>query len=491
MYVLSLRLSVNPAFETLTGYNNSEALGQNIQFLVYGEENSDFFENIINNIRKDGLWKGRIKNKREDGVTFHSDATISPVKDETGEISHYVSVQRDVTNEIQMEIRLRQAQKMEAIGTLAGGIAHDFNNILSAIIGYNDLAMCDAIGNPEILSKLGKVSEAGQRASDLVGHILSFSRRTEESRHPLPIQPVIREALKLLHGSLPATIEIRCNINKDCGVVLADTTQVHQVLMNLCTNAFHAMRQEGGVLDVSMSEVNIENEKLGSTLNLKDKTYIKLTVKDSGHGMSKEVMERIFDPYFTTKEMGEGTGLGLSTVHGIIQSHDGAITLNSEVGKGSAFHVYLPVYVEEVAVKNNMDIDDIQPQGSERILLIDDEEAIVNLEKISLSRLGYSVHEFTSSIEALNVFDHNPEKFDVVVSDLTMPKMTGDLLAKKVQAIKPNTPFILCTGSIEAFTKCYHGEESGIHHIVKKPATNNAIAKAIRQVVDRIETNHS
>ncbi len=382
-----------------------------------------------------------------------------------------------------LEIQLQQAYKMESIGTLAGGIAHDFNNILSPIILHTELVLEDISEKDHLRLSLEEILRASMRAKDLVKQILTFSRQTEQERIPLIINPVVKEALKLLRSSLPSTIEIRQNIEAKVGVVLADPTQIHQILMNIGTNAANAMRERGGVLEVSLVDVDLHSDDTDHAFDLEPGQYIKLTVSDTGHGIEPAIMDKIFDPYFTTQEKGKGTGLGLSVVHGIVKTHGGHISVYSEPDKGTRFDVYLPLF----------DLTDIKAETvspeklatcDEHILLVDDEKQIVDVVQQMLERLGYQVTVRTSSIEALEVFRASMDKFDLVITDLTMPNMTGDKLAGELMNIRPDIPIILCTGFSERMTK-KRAESLGIKGFLMKPIVTSDLAKLIREVIDK------
>jgi|GEM_PF-800541 len=381
---------------------------------------------------------------------------------------------------LRIQAQLQQAQKMEAIGTLAGGIAHDFNNILSAVIGYTEIVLGDiAEGSPQHRN-LQEVLKAGNRARDLVNQILMFSRQTEKELKPVQINQIVIETLKLLRASLPTTIRIEPNLHSN-SAVLADPTQIHQVMMNLCTNASHAMREKGGQLKIELSDIDLDGSFIDQHPYLSAGTYINLRVSDTGHGMEAKVTDRIFDPFFTTKERGEGTGMGLAVVLGIVKSHGGTITVSSNVDQGSSFDVFLPVIEREANAQIRPKI--IMPTGTEHILFVDDEKSLVDLGFQILERLGYDVTTRTSSVEALELFMAQPDKFDLVITDMTMPNMTGDELAAKLMAIRADIPVILCTGYSERISKD-KAQGIGIKEFVLKPIIMSDMAITVRKVLD-------
>ena len=390
---------------------------------------------------------------------------------------------RDMTPQKKLEAQLQRAQKMEAVATLAGGIAHDFNNILAAIIGYTELARLEAAEGSPLKAKLDQLLKAGDRAKDLVKQILSFSRQSEVGKRPLHITPIIKEALKLLRASIPTTIEIRQNFKEGSGMVLADATQMHQVLMNLCTNAAHAMQENGGMLEVSLVDVDLDANAAAQYADLKPGPYVRLTVSDTGHGMDRATTERIFDPYFTTKDKSTGTGLGLAVTHGIIKSHRGNISVYSEPGKGTSFHVLLPKVPTSDVEKPKPSKPIPKGKGSERILFVDDEQVLLNVGQQMLEHLGYKVDITTSSIEALELFKRQPAAYDLVITDMTMPKMTGDALARELLRIRPDIPVILCTGFSEQITE-EKAKTLGIRAFFMKPILMRPIAETIRKVLD-------
>jgi len=380
----------------------------------------------------------------KDNRSYH--VSHSPIIHADGSVS-MLTLFKDTTDLLKMETQLRQAQKMEAIGNLAGGIAHDFNNILFPIVAYTELMLPEAPEDSLLRERLNRVLNAAMRARDLVKQILTFSRQKEQALRPLQIQLVLREALKLIHATLPSTIEIVQKIDKQCGMVMADPTQIHQVVMNLITNAHHAMEETGGKLNVTLKEIELKAEAI-KKIAVSPGLYACITVADTGIGMDQSVTERIFDPYFTTKEEDKGTGLGLAVVHGIVASYEGHINVYSEPGAGTEFQVCLPIIRKQGAtggVKASVPLK----KGNESVLLVDDQEDVISLLKEILVTLGYRVTAYTGSLEALEAFRTNPDSFDIVLTDMTMPKMTGNILAQKIMAIKPDMPVILCTGFSE------------------------------------------
>ena len=377
----------------------------------------------------------------------------------------------------QRTAELQQAQKLEAIGTLAGGIAHDFNNILSAILGYTEMAKGDLPADSQAVRDLEKVVKAGNRAADLVKQLLTFSRQGEQELRPVQIHYIIKEALKLLHASIPSTIEIRQDIDSSCAPILADPTQIHQILLNLCTNAKHAMLEKGGILSVSLSQIEVPEAGLG----IKGGTYLTLRVSDTGYGMDRDTMAKIFDPFFTTKARGEGTGLGLAVVHGIVTKLGGQITVASEPDKGTVFQLYFPVVNIEEPVNQE---DSAQVRGGkERILVVDDEAELAEMVQRMLADIGYDAIAFTDSVEALHEFIGNADGYDLVITDMTMPLITGAELARRILAVKPGLPIILCTGFSEIMDE-KKAKEMGIREYIMKPVIKSELTKIVRTVLD-------
>lgn len=474
----------NPKALRILGYPSEQLLNMPFDHLIHPEERYPVLQKQRKTIDQKGEpFTGifRIKNGRGEELWVHLNAVAL-----TWEGSPAVlNILRDITPQKKMEAQLMQAQKMEAIGTLAGGIAHDFNNILSAILGYAELTSLDVPEGTKARDNLDQVIRAGNRAKELVQEILTFSRQRDHQRKQVYVGPLVKETLKLLRASLPSTIEIRSSIEKDIGTVEADPSQIHQVIMNLCTNAGHAMREKGGVLDVSMSHMTLEPGDGPVNSTGAPVKYLKLTVADTGHGMDKKTVARIFEPYFSTKEPGEGTGLGLAVVHGIVKSLGGAVTVQSTPGKGSVFTVHLPLLnAQETAVAHLA--AEPPPKGGERVLVVDDEADLVNMTKQMLERLGYEVMGFSSSPEALEAFRLHKDSFDLVISDMTMPQMTGDKLVKELTEIRPDIPVILCTGHSERLSE-EKAAKLGIARLVKKPIQFQTLASAVRGALDTVK----
>jgi len=402
-----------------------------------------------------------------------------------------LTIARDISERIQsdkekakLRSQLRQAQKMEAIGTLAGGIAHDFNNILQSIFGYTEIAGIQVAQGKNPQEALDNIMTASQRAKGLINQILSFSRQTEQEKQPVQVNLIVKEVLKLIRASLPATVEISGkNLNHNA-VVEADPIQIHQVMMNLCSNAHHAMRETGGKLEVSLMTTDIDGSKAAQLGGIKPGPYLELRIQDSGHGIPREYIDRIFDPYFTSKEKGEGTGLGLAVVHGIVSSHGGAITVESKIGDGTTFHVLFPERLADTPSGERF-----QPSspdtytGHEHILFVDDEPALVEIGQEILTTLGYQVETTTSSQDAIERFKAAPDRFDLIISDLTMPKITGDDLAREAMRIRPDIPVILFTGYSDIMSR-EKFVALGIKDCLMKPLTRKDLAESIRRVLD-------
>ncbi len=421
--------------------------------------------------------------RRKDGEKVTVTVTAAPVpgEDMTGDFLAIRGTMRDITEKKKLQRQLEQAQKMEAIGTLAGGIAHGFNNILAVILGYIELSLDEMQGDTPLRRNIERVRIAAERGRELVNQILTFSRRGAQERKPLRIANIITEALKLLRSSLPSTIEIRQDITAASGIALANATQVQQVVMNLCTNAAHAMREKGGLLEVGLHEVYLDEASAAAYNGIGPGPYLRLSVSDTGHGIEPEIMKRIFEPYFTTKKHGEGTGMGLAVTHGIVKSHGGDVAVYSEPGRVTTFRVLLPAV--EGTVEAGAREKETPPEGKgQHILFVDDEKSLVDVGERLLKKLGYRVTAGNSSLEALELFRAGPGGFDLVITDLTMPNMTGVQLTRELKRIQPDIPIILCTGFSEAIT-ADQIQQLGIRKLLLKPVNILNLAKAIQKVL--------
>ena len=381
-----------------------------------------------------------------------------------------------------LQAQLRKAQKMEAIGTLAGGIAHDFNNILTPISGYTELALGKIPEDSKARTNLEQVLIAVQRAKSLVQQILTFGRQEDQQRCSLEIQSIIKEALKLLRASLPSTIEIRSSFNSESKII-ADPTQIHQVMLNLCTNAHHAMRENGGILDIRVDDMDLTQQGLINLPELKPDHYVCLTISDTGNGMTRDVLDRIFDPYFTTKPDGEGTGMGLSVVHGIVKGHGGHIMVESKPGKGSTFKIFFPKHQDKVPQNDLLNNSAPLHGGNESILIVDDEKTVTDVIQQMLIDLGYHATSYNSSLEALEFFRSSPYSFDLVISDMTMPKMTGAKLINEIHRVRPDIPVIMTTGNRNKINH-EQTDSPGKRFLLLKPTSLKDLARAVRDLLD-------
>ena len=471
---------VNPAFEKITGYTRAEVIGNSPRILKSGKHDEAFYRDLWQTISSGHHWRGRLENKRKNGTLYTEDTSITPVQDETGNIVNYVAVAHDISDRMALERHIRQAQKLEAIGTLASGIAHDFNNALAAILGYTSVVIDEMEEENPHRKDLQQVLIACTRAKDLVKQILTFSRKVEQERQPVGLHHIVKEAVRFLRSSTPPSIEIDCDYVKDCGSVLADPTQLSQIVMNLCTNAIHAMKTSGGILRISLDIFDADAGSAAFHPGLHEGSYVRLAVSDTGHGIDKTTQEHIFEPFFTTKEPGEGTGLGLSTTYGIVNAHGGAITVYSEPGQGATFHVYLP-RLEGESRKDEV-VDETIRGGNERILIVDDEPPLVSLMEKVLNQFGYMTLAYTQSQLALDAFRESPQNFDLVVADYAMPEMNGIQLARAIKDIRPDIPVILSSG-YQFLLEEHVGVE--ITTIIPKPTNVKDTARIVRDILDK------
>jgi PAS domain S-box-containing protein len=469
---------VSPSIERYTGYTPDELIGRNMQdFYVQPKRREEFLSLLF----KDGYidnFEAQLKRKDNSIIWVSTNAKL--LKDEEDKFLGVEGISRDITYHKELEGQIRQTQKMDSIGTLAGGIAHDFNNIIGIILGNTELAIDDLPEWNPVRLNLDEIRTASLRAKDVVRQLLSFARKTKLEKKPINISPIVKESLQLLRSSIPTSVEIRQNVPEYIGTIFGDPTQINQVLINLCTNADHAM-PDGGIIAVTLKKVKTDKGDEDLHPELKPGPYVNLAVSDTGKGISQEEIDRIFDPYYTTKEIGRGTGMGLAVVHGIIKGHNGIIEVASEPGIGTTFNIYFPIVEKKAVIER--ETDEQLPSGNERILFVDDEESIVKLGRLRLERMGYKVEATTSPIKALDLFRSQSNKFDLVITDMAMPKMTGDKLVKEVLNIRPDIPVILCTGFSEKIDETI-AKEIGVADYLEKPLGKRDFALKIRKVLD-------
>jgi len=482
----SIYVSCNENYAKDLNINPEQIVGTT-DFNYYSKELAEKYINDDRRIIESGKSEDIVE-KYIVGLSEYWVHTIkTPIKDNSGQVTGVLGIFRDITDIKKMEdekavleTQLQQAQKMEAIGVLAGGIAHDFNNLLGIILGNTELALDDIPEWNPARHNMEEVLKASFRAKNVIRQLLSFSRKSEIIKKPVAIGPIIKESLNLMRSSLPTTIEIRKNISEDASTVLADPTQIHQIIVNLCTNAAHAMDKNGGILEVSLDNLILDEKSALQYTDINIGHFVCLSVTDTGCGISPELKERIFDPYFTTKDVGKGSGMGLSVVHGIVKNHNGAIFVYSEPEKGSRFKILLPAIEEPEETQQEKILT--LPTGSEKILFIDDEQALVDMGKQMLERLGYVVTIQTNPLEALDIFRCQPGIFDLIITDMTMPQMTGDKLTKEVLKIRSDMPIILCTGFSEKINQ-KNAIEIGIRKYIEKPLNSRELSMAIREVL--------
>ncbi len=481
-------LYVNAAFETISGYSSSEAVGESPALVQSGQHDEAFYKELWTTISAGNTWEGRFTNRRKDGDLYHVDGVIYPIRDANDEVVNYVEISRDITQEMAIEKHLRQQQKMNAVGELAGGVSHDFNNILTAILGYVALCLNTVEEDSKTYKYLQEILKAGDRAAKLVRQILTFSRQEEQQFHALELQPIIEDSLSLVQTTMKKNITLQKDIDPDCGPIQGDTTQLQQVIVNLCTNAVHALGRDGaGSLSVSLKEVVASDKNpLEQALELPAGPYACLMVSDTGCGMSAEVQDRIFEPYFTTKKSGEGTGFGLSIVHGIVRKHQGVITVRSEEGQGTTFTLYFPLLSGKPveAKKANVNSGTERETGCGRLLFVDDDQTILSMGREILESYGYTIVTATNGKRAIEIFKQDPDGFDALVTDYSMPQMNGHELIREVMAVRNDIPAILCSGYMEKVD----GEDLGrLGHTayMAKPLDWRALSRTIREGIGR------
>ncbi|MGD0232158.1 MAG: PAS domain S-box protein [Syntrophorhabdales bacterium] len=476
-------LSVNPSLARMHGYESPEemirAVVDTAKEIYVNPEDRQRYRRLLDEY---GVVRNFEAEKyRKDRTTFWGSMNTRAVKDHEGKTLYYEGIIEDITERKRLEGQLRQTQKMEAIGTLSAGIAHDFNSILTAILGFADLGFEDAPAASKVKRHLARILRAAQRGKDLVKQILSFSRKSEEELRPTALASVVRESIRMLRASLPKTIEMRLDITTEPSMALADPTQVQQIIMNLGTNAAHAMWERGGLMTVDLSCVTVTSGDAPDP-GLTPGPYLRLSVSDTGRGMERDVLERVFDPFFTTKKRGEGTGLGLWVVQAIVKNHKGAITVRSTPGAGSTIEVFFPRISEPILPESEPLLSALKGQG--HLLIVDDEAELVEMEKEMVERLGYSATAVSESLAALALFKEDPGKYDLVLTDQTMPNMAGLDLARELISIRPDIPIVLITGYRDVVDTESVGE-AGVKKVIAKPMTRAEIGKAIKQLLPR------
>jgi len=473
-------LYANLATREMTGMEGESLVGHHIRCLCGPRHDPLFYLEIWGHVLSGEVWRGRLQHQRPDGTLREVVSTFSPVRGREGNFLYVVIDSRDVTREAELESQLRHSQRMEAIGLLAGGIAHDFNNILTPILGYAEMALVRVEADPKLGAYLQEILDAGKRAASLVDQILTFSRQGEGVKRPTPLAPIVKEILKLLRAAIPKTIAIDARLEAAERMVIADPGQLHQVVMNLCTNAFQSMKDRGGTLEVCLAAMTFEEAVTLQGVTLLPGSYLQLQVTDSGCGMDSETLEKAFLPFFTTKVAGEGTGLGLSIVHGIVLAMGGGIHVESEVGRGSSFSIYLPE--SKIGIQGSPMPSGKPSCGRGRILVVDDEPSVGHLMKEILEILGYNTSVLDSSPLALETLRLGGSSFDVIISDMTMPGLTGLELLSRLRLLGIGTPIILMTGFCQDFHELA-GLEQGPVALLHKPVDINALADLLRELL--------
>ncbi len=471
---------VNPEFERVTGYKRDEAVGQNPRILKSGVHPKSFYENLWNTILSGKMWEGEFINKKKDGTLYNEEANIFPIFNKKGEITNFVAIKKDITKSKKLEEQLIHAQKMEAIGRLVGGIAHDFNNILTIVSGYAEMLEAVTEKNSKQYDYVVKIIEAVDRTKDLISKLLAFSRKQEIKPKPVNIVEEIKNLEKMLRRLIPEDINLKFSYKVDSLIIFIDPSQIEQILINLVVNAKDAIYEKK---DPKIKEIVVSIEE---TI-FRGRKFALISVKDTGKGIPKEIQKKIFEPFFTTKKAGIGTGLGLSTVYGIVMQNKGYVTVESEVGKGATFYIYLPVYEKysekpEKKEKEKEKFVDL-PGGNEKILIVEDEKEIREIVKEMLETLGYKVQDAENGKEAIEILKRENYDFDLVISDIIMPEMDGYEMYREIKKINPNTKFLFITGYSENALHEY-GQEFTNVKFLKKPFNIKELAFEIRKILN-------
>ncbi len=483
---------VNTIFEKITSYRRIELLDKPFEYLPFEPNSRLEIKQSWLRVRSSQPWHGKIDMIRKDGPKITLDMVVKPVIDNDGRLSSIIASCKDVTFEILREEQLKRTQRLEAIGRLTGGIAHDFNNILSAIIGYTELAGDDLNPESDSAMNLVEVLKSATRAKEMISHLISFSRQEESKTEVIELVDHVKESVRFLRSYLPRSIKIKERYDAEKSTVIAVPGQIHQIIINFGTNAMHALHRDGALIEIAVESVSFRSHDMQAFPELEQCQYLKISVSDNGTGIDPSIIDHIFDPYFTTKSASEGTGLGLSIVHSIVQAHHGAIRVNSEIGLGTTFTVYLPQYTPDQWHQGAPEaVESIDNSGTESIMFIDDEPSLVNVFRQGMMRLGYKVEGFTDPRKAHEHFAKAPHKVDIVVTDTTMPYMNGVDLAAKLLAIRPDIPIIICTG----FTTLISVEDArkrGISDFIMKPFKIKDIATRVREILnERKETENA
>lgn len=473
-------IRINSAVEKLTGYSEHEIIGT---VPVFANTNNISADEIWDTLNEGRAWSGRLVVIAKNGEQLTIESIVLPVLDEKGKIYIFIEIGRDITKELVTEQRLKDARRMESIGILAGGIAHDFNNILAGIFGYAEITLMNLSSPERVQGNIREILNASQRARDLVNQILAFSRKTETELRPVKPKNIIKEALSFLRASIPSAIEIQDSISSD-SVIMGDPSQLHQVIVNIFTNAAYSMKSASGLISVTMYDMDVDREYTIKHPGLKPGKHVMIKISDTGCGMDSYTMEHIFDPFFTTKPPGEGTGLGLSVVHGIIKNLKGVVTVYSEPGKGTVFNIIIPAIVSGGLETESVEIEKYIG-GTERVFLVDDETMIIDSIRTILSNLGYTVTSFSDGRHALEYFRKNPLDFDVVITDYTMPSISGIELTRNIKSVRGDIPVILNSGYVDKKLE-EEALEAGVTLFIKKPVMTGELAVLLRKILDNV-----